>query len=206
MGIFWIFLVLYGLTLYGQAWVVVALFPTRKTSGTAATLFSFITYELRALVAKSSTPAAAQYMASIFPNIAMARMSKMLFFFNYNTRDGLSIKTASADYEGYSFNGGIAMLCFNVVFWMLLGFYLDQVVPSEYGVAKPWNFLCGGQRKTQNSSNMETKPKKAKNFEEVTDQLKKQESDKDCLIVRGLVKKFGEKTAVAGTDLTIYNG
>lgn len=53
---------------------------------------------------------------------------------------------------------------------------------------------------------METKPKKAKNFEEVTDQLKKQESDKDCLIVRGLVKKFGEKTAVAGTDLTIYNG
>ena len=53
---------------------------------------------------------------------------------------------------------------------------------------------------------METKPKKAKNFEDVTDQLKKQESDKDCLIVRGLVKKFGEKTAVAGTDLTIYNG
>lgn len=26
------------------------------------------------------------------------------------------------------------------------------------------------------------------------------------MIVRGLVKKFGEKTAVAGTDLTIYNG
>jgi ATP-binding cassette subfamily A (ABC1) protein 3 len=26
------------------------------------------------------------------------------------------------------------------------------------------------------------------------------------MVVKGLVKKFGDKTAVAGTDLTIYNG
>lgn len=36
--------------------------------------------------------------------------------------------------------------------------------------------------------------------------LKKQEESKDCLLVRGLVKKFGEKTAVNGTNLTMYNG
>lgn len=84
----------------------------------------------------------------------------MLFFFNYNTREGLKPETASADYEGYSFNGGIGMLCFNVVFWILLGFYLDQVVPSEYGVAKPWNFLCGGQKKTKRNVEIEMKAKK----------------------------------------------
>lgn len=66
-----------------------------------------------------------QYLASVFPNICLARISKMLFFFNYNTREGLKVETASADFEGYSFNGGIGMLCFNVVFWILLGFYLD---------------------------------------------------------------------------------
>lgn len=69
-------------------------------------------------------------------------MTKMLFFFNYNTRDGLTSSTGSADYEGFSFNGGLWMMFFNVIFWMLLGFYLDQVVPSQYGIAKPWNFIC----------------------------------------------------------------
>jgi hypothetical protein len=48
--------------------------------------------------------------------------------------------------------------------------------------------------------------KDARNFEPVSDNLRKQESSKECMIVRGLVKKFGEKTAVNGTNLTMYNG
>ena len=107
----------------------------------------FITYELRVLMRGNSTSTFVQYLASICPNICVSRVTKMLFFFNYNTREGLNVNTGSADYEGYSFNGGVMMLVFNVVFWVILGFYLDQVIPSEYGVAKPWNFLCGGKKK-----------------------------------------------------------
>ena len=39
------------------------------------------------------------------------------------------------------------MMMFDVVFWGLLGMYLDQVVPSDYGVAKPWNFCCKSKKK-----------------------------------------------------------
>lgn len=80
------------------------------------------------------------------------------------------------------------------------------MVPSEYGVSKPWNFLCGGQKKVKKTVTIERKEKKPQNFEEVTDQLKKQEVDGDCLKVKNLVKQFGEKTAVAGVDLEIYKG
>ena len=48
--------------------------------------------------------------------------------------------------------------------------------------------------------------KNRRNFEMVPDSLKKQEKNNDCLKVRGLVKKFGPKTAVNGTSLTMYNG
>jgi ABC-type sugar transport system ATPase subunit len=44
------------------------------------------------------------------------------------------------------------------------------------------------------------------NFETVGDNLKKQMKNKECLTIRGLVKKFGEKKAVAGVNLTMYNG
>lgn len=48
--------------------------------------------------------------------------------------------------------------------------------------------------------------KDRRNFEMVGDSLKKQERENNCLKVRGLVKKFGNKTAVSGTNLTMYNG
>lgn len=46
----------------------------------------------------------------------------------------------------------------------------------------------------------------SRNFEAVPDVLKKQEKTGECLKVRGLVKKFGPKTAVNNTNLTMYNG
>lgn len=53
------------------------------------------------------------------------------------------------------------------------------------------------------NSNLNENPR---NFEAVADQIKKQEQTNECLKVRGLVRKFGPKTAVAGVNLTMYNG
>lgn len=34
------------------------------------------------------------------------------------------------------------MLILDFLFWTALGLYCDQVVPSQFGIAKPWNFCC----------------------------------------------------------------
>lgn len=67
---------------------------------------------------------------------------KNLCFFNYYTANGLTLgsKDASFNYENYSFTAGMLWLAFDAVFYILLGIYLDQVIPSDYGVPKPWNF------------------------------------------------------------------
>ena len=45
------------------------------------------------------------------------------------------------------------MLTFDVFFYLFLGLYLDAIIPSQYGVAKKWyfvctrNYWCGGRRK-----------------------------------------------------------
>ena len=107
------------------------------------------------------------------------------------------------------------MMMFNVVFWALLGIYLDQVVPSQFGIAKPLCFCFkrrrGGVRINDGErqrllADDEIGTKDRRNFEMVGDSLKKQEKENNCLKVRGLVKKFGNKTAVSGTNLTMYNG
>lgn len=104
----------------------------------------------------------------------------------------------------------------NVIFWGILGIYLDQVIPSQFGIAKPWNFCCKCNKKRASLVSEQEKQallsaddvgsKDPRNFEAVAESLKKQESDDNCLKIRGLVKKFGNKTAVDGVNLTMYNG
>lgn len=48
--------------------------------------------------------------------------------------------------------------------------------------------------------------KPQRNFEKVDANLKSQEGANECLKVRGLVKKFGPKTAVDKVNLTMYRG
>ena len=122
----------------------------------------------------------------------------------------------SIQYQGYSFKGGLLVLIADVIFWGFLGLYFDQVIPSQFGVAKPWNFMCkrNSRRRAEvteaeraNLLDLEKSGQQnSRNFESVSDNLKKQEDSKECLFVRGLVKKFGDKTAVNGTNMTMYNG
>ena len=70
-------------------------------------------------------------------------MTKQLVFYNYRTGDGLQLGgNSSFLYENYSFTAGMLFLAMDTVLYLLLGFYLDQVLPTEFGVAKPWNFCC----------------------------------------------------------------
>ena len=43
---------------------------------------------------------------------------------------------------GFAYSNGIIILFVQIIVTTFLGLYLDQIIPSEYGVAKPWNFLC----------------------------------------------------------------
>ena len=70
-----------------------------------------------------------------------------MFFYNLNTANGLTLSEMGNVYQGYSFAGGIGMLLFDLVLWVSAGLYFDQVVPSDFGVAKPWNFCCAKKKK-----------------------------------------------------------
>lgn len=114
-------------------------------------------------------------------------------------------------YQNFSFALGLGMLTVFAVVFSLLGFYLDAVVPSPNGVAKPWNFLCVKKKQVQQDEDRQPLvendgERDARNFEAVPEVLLRQEDTGECLKVRNLVKHFGEKKAVQGVDLTMYNG
>lgn len=144
--IFFIWNVIYGLTLYGQAFVITSFLPSKKSSAIAATLFHIISFYSYFTVKDPGTSSTTMYMASLFPNICMTKCVNQLFFFNYQTLSGLTPGSMYTIFENYSFGGGLGMMFFDMIFWACLGLYCDQVVPSDFGVAKPWNFLCKSKK------------------------------------------------------------
>jgi ATP-binding cassette subfamily A (ABC1) protein 3 len=91
----------------------------------------------------------------------------------------------STTYQGYSFSGGMLVLLGDGILWAIIGLYCDQIVPSEFGIAKPWNFLCkcgGGRRQGWAGSESQRDTllgqndigdKDVTNFEKIDDNLKK---------------------------------
>lgn len=71
-------------------------------------------------------------MASIIPQVANSQMA--VVFAGYETTGvGLDSTTAHQLYDNYKFSGGLWMLLAGLIVFTLFGFYLDAILPKEYG-------------------------------------------------------------------------
>lgn len=141
-----LFLVLYSFALFGQAWVIVAILPTPRGAILLVILFQILSFSLGQTFNNAIPPQGLVFGLSFLPNIAMGQIIKQLLFYNFQTGDGLRLGSGSSHlYQNYSFTAGMVFLALDAVVYILLGLYLDQVLPSGFGVPKPWNFClkCG---------------------------------------------------------------
>eukprot|EP00347_Sterkiella_histriomuscorum_P002219 403369012 len=132
---------LYGLSLFGFSLVIVAILPTQRSSATAATLLHIISYFLIFALKDPEQSQNLKILASLLPNIGMSFSVFTLYYFESDST-GLNFTNASIINDNISFQIAILTLAFDCVFYLLIGLYLDQVIPSQYGVARKWYFLC----------------------------------------------------------------
>lgn len=132
---------LYGMCIFAFVLCVNALVTGQSAAATTGTLLWVISFFVSVAVNGEKVPVATKAVFSILPNIAMALGIKNLFYLELQA-GGLNFSSSSIYYENYSFSICLGMLFVFAVLFTFLGLYLDQVVPSPYGVSKPWNFLC----------------------------------------------------------------
>ena len=70
-------------------------------------------------------------------NIGNALLSK--FQYHFKT---FYFKDFSIDHFNYSLSTTYLMFLVDFCIYLFLGFYLDNVVPHDFGIRKPWYFLC----------------------------------------------------------------
>lgn len=130
---------------------------------------------------------------------------------------GVGVNGATAGYSdgpsGYSFNSSIYSLIIDSILWGLVTFYLNRVIPPDFGQALPWyfpftlSFWCPGSAKAPKhaDSNDEEENDDIPN-EPVGNLLLRQKEDNQTIEIHKLRMQFGKKTAVADLNLSIYSG
>ena len=116
--------------------------------------------------------------------------------------------------SGYTFSTTIRMLAFDAILWSIVAWYLNRVVPSEYGTPLRWYFpftpsyWCPGTAKAPRDDGDETIDETDPSIpiEPVSNALKQQDEEGKSVQIKNLRKAYGEKLAVDGLSLSMYSG
>jgi len=144
------------------------------------------------------------FLVSIHP---VAAMSYGLQIIGSLEDAGVGVTSSTFDFtdspNGYTFRSAIVSFIFATLFWGYQMWYLNRVVPGDYGQALPWYFPYtlsywrGIEASEVQLEGWEDDVKYADvPIEKVGATLKEQERAGNVVHIRGLTKTFGEKTAV----------
>ena len=112
----------------------------------------------------------------------------------------------------YTFAMTLRSLFIDIFIWTGLSFYFIRVIQGDYGRKYPWYFpftvsyWCPGRSKRRAEIGPNDSDSASIPVEAVPMALKEQEKDGRAIVIRGLTKRFGQKTAVDALNLEMYTG
>jgi len=135
-----VFFLFYAQAVFGEIIFLTALFENSKYSGLVGTLMYFGLNLLGIPVQQPTTSPALKIALSFIPQVAMAQTCGV--FGNLEGSGvGLHFDNSTELISNYTFLRGLIMLAVSGLFFALLGFYLDRVLPRTYGERLPV-FFC----------------------------------------------------------------
>ena len=225
--IFFLIFFLYSLNVFALAFFFQSFSEKAKESLLISVIIYFIMFIFHILFFENDASFSMKTGLSIFPQVALYLGFQILGEFESNFRQFYS-KDAFCIYDNYSIITMYIMLIADILIYLFLGYYFQNILPHEFGIRKPWYFLCtkkywSRKIKIFNKNNIlineEDPPLKEseelildvplifnenENFQ--TEEIyKEMNGPKDVLKIREIVKKFDDgKIAVNHVSLNLY--
>ncbi|KAK3091975.1 hypothetical protein FSP39_024134 [Pinctada imbricata] len=216
--IFYIILLLFGLSLISLAYVMAPFFTKANTAGGVSSLGTMVISCLYLIVSMTRTtsstgelsytipPVGRGFLCLLSPVAVALAMDQAIYL---DITGGMNFETvADGEFPLYI---PILMLVVDIVLYGLLARYLENVLPGQYGARhKPWfifmpSYWCGKKDHSQKHFD-DTTTFFGNDIEDVPSDLK----EKSAVRIFNLVKEFKTKEetvkAVNGLSLEIYEG
>ena len=204
----WIYYYLFFLASTSFCFCISVFFSRAKTSGTVGMMIFFaalMPYFSDAVSGEEAT-STAQVMSCLLPPTAFALGSQAFSVFE----DGgvgvtfATSNTAPSETFTFKFSTCLTMMFFDIFLYAGLAWYLQAVIPTEWGTTKSWYFVCSpkywrqvfnGKRRRSVGAERESmvhKRASANQDEELAaSELLQQEVEGRCIQTLGLRKVFG---------------
>jgi hypothetical protein len=129
----WLFIWLYGESLFGLLIIIQSLFSSPRAAGITATVIYFGTSVLSVLVSDAETPRSTVLgVCVLFPTVTMITGVQPLVA-NAQSGVGITSKTLGVQFNNFSVGDAIWLFVIGGLINYLVGFYLEYVLPKSYG-------------------------------------------------------------------------
>lgn len=161
-GFVFLYLWFYGMTMFGYGVLVGSFFSNGKTAAIFATMLFYLTSFINMGVSDQSVSESAKIICSFFPAVAVQLGGINLLQFE-SSGIGLHSSNISEVYKNYKFSTCLWMNVVSFFTFLLLGLYLENVLPAAVGVRKPlWylftkSYWCGVKHESENHNKDEHK-------------------------------------------------
>lgn len=218
-GYIFIFFWLYGMCIFAMGYFFQSLIDKTRIAMIISILIYFIMYFVSVAVLSEDVENAPKMVISLLPptclQLGLVTLSR--FEINFLKFDSSTIDLA---YQNFNAKNFYTMLVIDIFVYLFLGFYFQNIVSQQFGVSKPFYFLCTrsywgckkrGKIASINKNNQEENnddvnlimSKKDKFQDENNYEEKIQRGE--YLKVSNLVKNFGTKNNVVdGVSLNFY--
>jgi ATP-binding cassette subfamily A (ABC1) protein 3 len=139
-------LFVYGQSIFGIILITQSLFENARAAAITTSIVYFGSSIFFVLVEEPTTPEWLQLVCSLSPTVAMIKTFTVVAAFE-GSRVGSDFRNIYSKVGGYSVATGFKMLCIDSVLFYMIGIYLDQVLPDNFGRRKHPLFCC--MRKSQ---------------------------------------------------------
>ena len=154
---------LWGLNVFALAFFYQSFIDRTRVALILSLLIYFIMFFLATAVMDDSAAKGLKIILSISPSIAL-ELGILIFGHFESHFKNLTWKHFTKTYKNYSIGWMLGMMLFDFFFYLFLGYYLQNIIPHEFGIAKPFYFLCTKSYWCPDDNTRKNKERKAKAY------------------------------------------
>ncbi len=140
-GLVFLFFEIYGVSLFGLAVFLHAFFSRPRVAAIAGTLIYFGTSFINVVVQDPTVKSGPKTLASLLTTVAISRGCNNLGQFEVSGV-GLQMSNMSTVFQYYSMSSCFITMVISLFMFLSLGIWLDNILPSAYGLRKSCCFCC----------------------------------------------------------------
>ena len=213
---------LFGLNVFALVFFFQSFMDKTRVALILSLLIYFVMFFLALAVFDEHVAKSIKMLVSIFPPVVI--LLGVIVFGEFESKfEPFKSSDLGKNYKNFSINSMYLMLFVDIFIFLFLGYYLQNVIPHDFGMARPWYFLCtrsywcGTSKKSkakkelmnlEKENNKDAAPanphKDDADFQN-EDLYKDKTKPDDVLQLLNIVKTFDDKkTAVDGVSFNIF--